>query len=232
MIEYLKTEKFMQAIGEKTKNLNIINHPIILQNLAILRAKETNCNNFRIAAEKITQLLMYEAVKTLPLSNKIISTPFEDMETKIISPNLDIIVSPILRAGLIFEKAALDLFPMAKVFHIGMYRNEKTLNPVWYYNKLPNKLQNPENIFVYITDPMLATGGSLLEAIKLYADKNIPQNQIKVVCILATPEGVSKVLTHYPNVEITIAALDRTLNNKGYILPGLGDAGDRIFNTL
>ena len=121
---------------------------------------------------------------------------------------------------------------MAKVFHVGMYRDEKTLQPVWYYNKLPEQLSNTENTYVYITDPMLATGGSLANAISLFVQKNIPQSHIKAVSLISAPEGINKIHSHFPDVEIITAALDRALNERGYILPGLGDAGDRIFNTL
>ena len=221
----------MQKTSETTKNINIVNHPVISQNIAILRDMNSNCQNFRNAANKITQILMYEATKNLPTTQKEIQTPLETIKSTVISDNIDIIVSPILRAGLIFEEATLDLLPMAKVFHIGMYRNEETLQPVWYYNKLPQTIKNPNNKYVFITDPMLATGGSLLDSIKLFADKNIPQTQIKVVCIISAPEGINRIHAHYPDVEITTAAVDRTLNEKGYILPGLGDAGDRIFGT-
>ena len=113
-----------------------------------------------------------------------------------------------------------------------MYRDEKTLKPVWYYNKVPMEAKNPEKFYVYITDPMLATGNSLLEAIKLYADKGIPQENIKCLCIISAPQGIENIHKNFPNVEIISAVIDDYLNEKGYIVPGMGDAGDRIFNTL
>ena len=112
-----------------------------------------------------------------------------------------------------------------------MYRDEKTLKPVWYYNKVPMQAENPEKFYIYITDPMLATGNSLMEAIKLYADKGIPISNIKCICIIASPEGIRNIQKHYPDIEIITAAIDEKLNDKGYIVPGMGDAGDRIFNT-
>ena len=222
----------MHGTQEKINNLKIVNHPVIGENLAILRNKNSDGERFRAAANRIAQILFYEAAKGLPVIEKTIETPLETMKQTVIDNTAEIIVSPILRAGLAFEKCALELLPVAKVCHIGMYRNEETLKPVWYYNKLPKNFKNPQKTFVFITDPMLATGGSLLDAIKLFADRNIPQKNIKAVCLIGAPEGVNKVHSHYPDVEITLAALDRTLNEKGYILPGLGDAGDRLFNTL
>ena len=153
------------------------------------------------------------------------------VKTQTINPDINIIISPILRAGLIFTDEAIDILPQACIRHIGMYRDEETLKPVWYYNKVPMIAKDPEKFYIYITDPMLATGNSLLEAINLYARKGIPIDQIKVICIIAAPNGIAKIQEAYPEIEIITAALDRELNEKGYILPGMGDAGDRIFNT-
>lgn len=222
----------MQKIFGEMKNLKVIKNPVVGTSLAILRDKNSNSATFRSAVEKIAGILFYEAVKNLPTMQKRVQTPLESTFEDVISSDISIIISPILRAGLAFVRTALDILPSAKVFHIGMYRDEETLEPVWYYNKLHENIKNPKNTYVYITDPMLATGGSLLEALKLYTEKNIPQKNIKAVCLICSPEGVSRIRAHFPDVEIYTAALDRTLNNKGYILPGLGDAGDRIFNTL
>ena len=222
----------MQKIDKEIKNLNVISHPLIGTNLEILRNKNSDSAIFRNAVERITRILFYEATKNLPTIEKEVVTPLEITKENVISDGINIVISPILRAGLVFVRTALDMLPSAKVFHIGMYRNEETLEPVWYYNKLPKSIENPEKTYVYITDPMLATGGSLLVSIKNFTDKKIPQKNIKVVCIISAPEGVKKVHSHFPEVEIFTAALDRALNEKGYILPGLGDAGDRIFNTL
>lgn len=212
-------------------NVKVINHPVILQNLAIMRDKDTDCQRVRIATRKITRILLYEASKNLPLIEQEITTPLTTFTGQTIDPNINIIISPILRAGLIFTDEAIDILPQACIRHIGMYRDEKTLKPIWYYNKVPMEAVEPEKFYIYITDPMLATGNSLLEAINLYASKGIPINQIKIISIIAAPEGILNIQKHYPDIEIMTAALDNGLNAKGYIIPGMGDAGDRIFNT-
>ena len=223
-----------QTISKEQINIGkvrIINHPVVLQNLSTMRDKNTNSQGVRIATRKITRVLLYEATKNLPLIEKEISTPLMNFNAQTVDPDIKIIISPILRAGLIFTDEAIDILPQACIRHIGMYRDEKTLKPIWYYNKVPMEAVNPEKFYVYITDPMLATGNSLLEAVKLYADKKIPVEQIKILSIIAAPEGVYNIQQQYPEIEIITAALDEKLNDKGYILPGMGDAGDRIFNT-
>lgn len=214
------------------KNVRIINNPVICQNLATMRNETTDSQSFRIAARKITRVLLYEASKNLPLVDKKISTPVADCTVKDISDDINIIISPILRAGLIFTDEAIDILPSARIRHIGMYRDEETLKPVWYYNKVPAVAQNPEKYYVYITDPMLATGNSMLEAVRLYAERNIPIENIKSLNIIAAPEGIELLHKKFPELEIITAALDERLNEKGYIIPGLGDAGDRLFNTV
>lgn len=211
--------------------LKIIENPVILQNLCMIRDKNTNSQNVRIATRKITRVLLYEASKGLPLVEKSITTPLMTFKGKTIDPNINIIISPILRAGLIFTDEAIDILPQACIRHIGMYRDEKTLKPVWYYNRVPMDVKTPEKTHVYITDPMLATGNSLIEAIKLYVDKKIPTKNIKILCIISAPEGIANVQKKFPEIEIITAALDSHLNEHGYIVPGMGDAGDRIFNT-
>ena len=212
-------------------NLKIIENPIILQNLCTIRDKNTKAQEMRIATRKITKILLYEAATNLPLVEKTVNTPLAGFKAKTINPDINIIISPILRAGLIFTDEAIDILPQACIRHIGMYRDEKTLKPVWYYNKVPMDLGNPKKTYVYITDPMLATGNSLIEAVKLYEDKNIPLENIKIICIMSAPEGVKNIQGKYPQIEIITAALDSHLNEHGYIVPGMGDAGDRIFNT-
>ena len=197
-----------------------------------MRDKNTNSQGVRIAMRKITRALLYEAAKNLPLVEKEITTPLTTFKTKTVDPDIELIISPILRAGLIFTDEAIDILPQATIRHLGMYRDEKTLKPVWYYNKVPMDVQNPKDFYVYITDPMLATGNSLLGAIELYANKGIPIKNIKCLCIIAAPEGIKNIQQHYPDIEIITAALDDHLNEKGYIVPGMGDAGDRIFNTV
>ncbi len=211
--------------------VRIIENPVILQNLCTMRDKNTDCQGVRIATRKITRVLLYEAAKNLPLVEKEIDTPIVKTKVKTIENDINIIISPILRAGLIFTDEAIDILPQACIRHIGMYRDEKTLKPVWYYNKVPMEAPNPEKFYIYITDPMLATGNSLIEAIRLYADKKIPMSNIKCVCIMAAPDGIENIHNVFPEVEIITAAVDEGLNEKGYIIPGMGDAGDRIFNT-
>lgn len=212
-------------------NLKIISNPIVNQSLCTMRDKNTDTQGVRLAARKLTRILLYEATKNLPQKNIEIETPLTKFVTKTINPDITIIISPILRAGLIFTDEAVDILPQATIRHIGMYRDEKTLKPVWYYNKVPMPVDNPENYYVYITDPMLATGNSLIEAIRLYVDKGIPQENICCVCMISSPMGIEAVFKNFPNITLIVAAVDDCLNERGYIVPGMGDAGDRIFNT-
>lgn len=212
-------------------NVRVINNPVVLLNLCTMRDKNTDSQGVRIATRKITRCLLYEAAKNLPLVERDVTTPLTTFRAKTVDPEINLIISPILRAGLIFTDEAIDILPQATIRHIGMYRDEKTLKPVWYYNKVPMEADNPEKFYIYITDPMLATGNSLLAAIELYANKGIPIKNIKCICIIAAPEGLKNIYEKYPDIEIITAAVDDHLNEKGYIVPGMGDAGDRIFNT-
>ncbi|RAI14264.1 MAG: uracil phosphoribosyltransferase [Candidatus Melainabacteria bacterium] len=212
-------------------NVRVINNPVVLLNLCTMRDKNTDSQGVRIATRKITRCLLYEAAKNLPLVERDVTTPLTTFRAKTVDPDINLIISPILRAGLIFTDEAIDILPQATIRHIGMYRDEKTLKPVWYYNKVPMEADNPEKFYIYITDPMLATGNSLLAAIELYANKGIPIKNIKCICIIAAPEGLKNIYEKYPDIEIITAAVDDHLNEKGYIVPGMGDAGDRIFNT-
>lgn len=217
---------------EINKNkINLVENPVILQNLLRMRCKSTNSQDMRIAARKITRILLYETSKSLPMVETQIETPLTTFVSKTIDPSINIIISPILRAGLIFTDEAIDILPQACIRHIGMYRDEKTLKPVWYYNKVPMAVDSPNKFHVFITDPMLATGNSLIEAIRLYQAKNIPLENIKVICIIAAPEGIANLQKEFPEIQIITAAIDSHLNEHGYIVPGMGDAGDRIFNT-
>ena len=217
---------------DKFVNLTIVENPIVNQSLCTLRSKDTDTQGVRLAARKLTRILLYEATKNLPQTNVEVETPLTNFVTKTINPDINIIISPILRAGLIFTDEAVDILPQATIRHIGMYRDEKTLKPVWYYNKVPMLVDNPEDYFVYITDPMLATGNSLREAIRLYTQKGIPQKNICCVCLISAPEGIKSVFDEFPEIKLIVAAVDSHLNEKGYIVPGMGDAGDRIYNTL
>ena len=216
----------------KFKNLTVIENPIVNQSLCTIRAKDTDTQGVRLAARKLTRILLYEATKNLPQTEEEIETPLAKFKTKTINHDITIIISPILRAGLIFTDEAVDILPQATIRHIGMYRDEKTLKPVWYYNKVPMPVDNPDKYYVYITDPMLATGNSLIEAIRLYTEKGIPQKNICCVCMISAPQGIEAVFGEFPEIKLIVAAVDSHLNERGYIVPGMGDAGDRIFNTL
>ena len=213
------------------KNLTIVENPIVNQSLCIIRSKHTDTQGVRLAARKLTRILLYEATKNLPQSEAEVETPLTKFNAMTIRNDITIIISPILRAGLIFTDEAVDILPQATIRHIGMYRDEKTLKPVWYYNKVPMPVENPQNYYVYITDPMLATGNSLKEAIRLYVEKGIPQENICGVCMISAPQGIDAVFAEFPKIKLIVAAVDSHLNEKGYIVPGMGDAGDRIYNT-
>lgn len=215
----------------KYVNLKIVENPIVNQSLCTIRNKNTDTEGVRLAARKLTRILLYEATKNLPQTEVEIETPVAKCTTKTINQDITIIISPILRAGLIFTDEAVDILPQATIRHIGMYRDEKTLKPVWYYNKVPMPVDNPEKYYVYITDPMLATGNSLLEALRLYTQKGIPQENICCVCMISAPQGIEAVFAEFPNIKLIVASVDSHLNERGYIVPGMGDAGDRIYNT-
>lgn len=216
----------------KFNNLKIISNPIVNQNLCVLRDKNTDTQGVRLAARALTRILLYEATKHLPQHNIEVETPLTTFTAKTINPNIEIIISPILRAGLIFTDEAVDILPQAAIRHIGMYRDEKTLKPVWYYNKVPMPVKRPtKDYYIYITDPMLATGNSLIEAIRLYVEKGIPETNICCICMISSPQGIENVFKEFPAITLIVAAVDSHLNENGYIVPGMGDAGDRIYNT-
>ena len=200
--------------------------------MAILRDKKTKPEQFRSALKRLAYFLIYEACKDLPLDDVLIETPLIKASFKRPSKKIKLIAAPILRAGLGFSDVIADLLPEISIQHIGMYRDEKTLKPIWYYDKTPIEYKNPESLKIFILDPMLATGNSSLEAIKLFANKKIPPENITLITLLSTPEGIKKIQHAFYDIKIYTACVDEKLNDKGYILPGLGDAGDRIFNTL
>ena len=212
-------------------NIKILNHPIIDNNLAVIRDKNSDCERFKNAVKRITYMLIYEAAKELPTIEKIVETPLEKTTCRVFDNSAQVVIAPILRAGMIFCEVAQELLPFANVHHIGMYRDETTLEPVWYYDKRKEIKQNKEKVFVIILDPMLATGNSAVDTIKNFISKGVPEKNITFVSLISSPEGIKKVSETFKEVKIITSALDRTLNNKGYILPGLGDAGDRIYNT-
>lgn len=208
------------------KNVIIFNHPLIQHKIAILRDEKTSMKEFRELIEEITTLMTYECLKEgVPTVEKIVKTPLETCTQQVVKDN-SIVIVPILRAGLGMVNGIHVLFPSARVGHIGMYRNEETLEPQEYYCKLPDGI---EDKLVLVVDPMLATGGSACDAIKLLKARGC--KNIKFMSIIGAPEGVSKVAEAYPDVNIYVSTLDRCLNEHGYILPGLGDAGDRLFGT-
>ncbi len=208
------------------KNVVIFNHPLIKHKIAILRDKKTSMKEFRELIEEITTLMTYESLKDgVPTVKKTVSTPLETCEQDVIKDNAIAIV-PILRAGLGMVNGIHVLFPSARVGHIGMYRDEETLEPQEYYCKLPDGI---EDKLVLVVDPMLATGGSACDALDLLKKRGC--KNIKFMAIIGAPEGVTKVAEAHPDVNIYVSTLDRCLNENGYILPGLGDAGDRLFGT-
>ena len=208
------------------ENVTIFNHPLINHKIAILRNEKTSMKEFRELIEEITTLMTFECLREgVPTVECEVKTPLETCTQTVVADNAIVIV-PILRAGLGMVNGIHVLFPSARVGHIGMYRNEETLMPETYYCKLP---QGIEDKLVLVVDPMLATGGSACDAIQLLKQKGC--KQIKFMAIIGAPEGVSKVAEAHPDVDIYVSTLDRCLNEHGYILPGLGDAGDRLFGT-
>ena len=205
-------------------HVQVMDHPLIQHKVTLMRKKETGSKDFRNLLEEITMLMGYEITRDLPLEDVEIETPVAKMIGKQISGKKLGIV-PVLRAGLGMVQGMLNLIPTAKVGHIGLYRDLQTLEPVEYYCKLPDV----EDRDFIIVDPMLATGGSASAAITLLKEKGI--KNIKLMCLVAAPQGVQKVNADHPDVRIYVAALDDKLNDQGYIVPGLGDAGDRIFGT-
>ncbi len=207
------------------KNVHILDHPLIRHKLAMIRNKDTDTKTFREVVGEIATLMAYESFKDVPTQEIEVETPLEKTKQIVVKEN-SIAIVPILRAGLGMVDGILTLFPAAKVGHIGLYRDEETLEPQEYYCKLPKGIDEK---VVMVVDPMLATGGSANDAIKML--KKHGCKHIKLMSIIAAPEGVEKVAEAHPDVEIYVSTLDRCLNENGYILPGLGDAGDRIFGT-
>jgi uracil phosphoribosyltransferase len=205
-------------------NLHVSNHPAVLHKLAILRSTATEPKKFREVVRELSWLLGYEALADIAVRPIEIDTPLETMIANELADRIGLV--PILRAGLGMVDAMLELMPTAQVWHLGLFRDERTLRPVEYYNKLPDSATVE---LCLILDPMLATGGSATAAIEVL--KRWGAVRIKLINLIAAPEGVAAVTAAHPDVEIYCAALDRGLNGKGYIMPGLGDAGDRQFGT-
>ena len=207
------------------ENVTIFDHPLIQHKISILRNKDTGTNEFRSLIEEIAMLMGYEALRDLPLEDVEVETPIEKCMTPMLAGKKLAIV-PVLRAGLGMVDGMLTLIPAAKVGHIGLYRNEETLEPVEYYCKLPKDIAERD---VFVLDPMLATGGSAIDAIGQIKKRGA--KHIKFIGLIAAPEGLKALHEAHPDVDIYVAAQDEKLNENGYIIPGLGDAGDRIFGT-
>ena len=205
--------------------LHVINHPMIRHKLSIMRDKNTGSKDFRTLLNEIALLMGYEVTRDLPLEDYPIETPICRMNAQKVSGRKLAIV-PILRAGLGMVDGLLTLVPVAKVGHIGLYRDESTHKPVEYYCKLPEDIQER---LVIVTDPMLATGGSASDAITMLKARGC--RNIRLMCLVGVPEGIATVQAAHPDVDIYVAAVDERLNENAYIVPGLGDAGDRIFGT-
>ena len=203
----------------------VMDHPLIQHKIGIIRRTDTGSKDFRTLIGEIAMLECYEATRKLPLTDVEFETPICKTTVKELKGK-KLAVVPILRAGLGMVDGVLSMIPAAKVGHIGLYRDEETLEPVEYFCKLPQDCANRE---VFVVDPMLATGGSAIAAIQMLKDKGV--KNIHFMCVIAAPEGVKKMQEAHPDVDIIIGALDDHLNENGYIVPGLGDAGDRIFGT-
>ena len=204
--------------------LHIIDHPMVQHKLTLMRDKDTSTMKFRELLKEISMFMGYEVTRDFPLTYEEIETPLQKMS----SPKLagkKVVIAPILRAGLGMVEGLTALIPSARIGHIGMYRDEETCMPVFYYYKMPADKER----MVIVTDPMLATGGSACDAITRL--KNDGYTNIRLMCLVASPQGVKAVQEMHPDVEIYVASVDEGLNDKNYILPGLGDAGDRIFGT-
>lgn len=207
-------------------NITVFNHPLMHHKLAIIRNEETGTKDFRQTVEEIANLMAYEVTRDLPTVDIDVKTPCGIAKTKMLSKS--VVIVPILRAGIGMVDGITSLIPTAKVGYLGLYRDEETLEPKEYYCKFPNDIKDS---FVLLVDPMLATGGSVVHALDVLNRYGVKDENIKYVGVVGAPEGVKNVQDHHPNVEIFLASLDEKLNEKGYIVPGLGDCGDRLFGT-
>lgn len=205
-------------------NLHVLKHPLIQQRLTIARDHRTGVEEFRKQVSLIARLMVYELTRDYPTRDVEIETPLAPCKGKKLAVNLTLV--PILRAGLGMVDGILELIPEARIGHLGLYRDETTLEPVTYYNKLPPDIADTD---VFVIDPMLATGGSLVAAVDYV--QNVGARRIKILCLVASPEGIATVRKGHPDTPIYTAAIDECLNERGYIVPGLGDAGDRLFGT-
>ncbi|MBQ7477397.1 MAG: uracil phosphoribosyltransferase [Selenomonadaceae bacterium] len=206
--------------------VTVINHPLVQHKLTLMRQKETGTKDFRELLEEIAMLMTYEITRDFPLKEVEIETPVARCRSKVLAGK-KVGVVPILRAGLGMLSGVLNMVPAARVGHIGLYRDPETLKPVEYYCKLPSDVEERTLIVV---DPMLATGGSASAALQMIKDRGA--KSITLMCLVAAPEGIKVINRDHPDIPVYVASVDERLNEKGYIVPGLGDAGDRIFGTL
>ena len=207
--------------------VTVIDHPLIQHKLTIMRMKETGTKDFRQLLEEISMLMTYEITRDFPLKDVEIETPMGKCTGKQLAASRKVCVVPILRAGLGLQSGVVNMIPTAKVGHIGLYRDPETLKPVEYYYKMPSDIAERTMLVV---DPMLATGGSASAAITMLKEKGA--KNLILMCLVAAPEGVQVINEDHPDVPVYVAAVDDHLNDHGYIVPGLGDAGDRIFGTI
>lgn len=210
----------------KFKNLHIVKHPLVQDKLSRMRDERCPTGEFRRLLKEISYLMGYEVTRNLPLTRTQIRTPMTKMDAPILDAALPVVV-PVLRAGLGMAEGLVELIPDCYIGHVGVYRNEETLRPVEYLVRLPEAA----NSLYIVTDPMLATGHSAEYVLDILLRRGVPMERMALMCLVSAPEGVSVVEQRFPNVPVYTAALDECLNEKGYIMPGLGDAGDRLFGT-
>lgn len=213
-----------------TSNVTVCSHPLVQHHLVTLRDKKTSNDAFRAAMHRIGRLIFHEATHHLPLSKTLVETPLCKTEGEILSPEVPVLIAPILRAALMLGDVAMDVLPTASVYHIGLYRDEETFKPVTYYNKLPASLKY-DKARLFILDPMLATGGSAIAAVDIMLELGVKPDNISFICVIAAPEGIQALSEKHPGIHIYTGSVDDKLNENKYIVPGLGDAGDRAFGT-
>lgn len=211
--------------------VTVCHHPLVQHNLSILRDKNTSTEQFRATMSRVGKFIFMEATADLPTTKTIVETPITKTECHELPPGVPIIIAPILRAGLILSELAIDIMPTASVYHIGLYRDEATFKPVTYYNKLPSTIDYSV-ARIFVLDPMLATGGSAVAAVDIIKKLGTDVSNIRFVSIIAAPEGIQHLTESHPGIRIYTGSVDERLNDKAYIVPGLGDAGDRTFGTV
>ncbi len=211
-------------------SVRVCDHPLVHHNLSIVRDKNSNSEQFRIAIRRVAQFILQEATRELPLIQVQIETPVTNMQARKLASDIPIIIMPILRAGLIMGEMLIDLIPLASTYHIGIYRDATTLQPIIYYNKLASTVDYSK-AHIFVLDPMLATGGSVCAAIDIIRELGVKEQNITFACIISSPQGIKVLTESHPDIKIYTGVIDECLNDQAYIVPGLGDAGDRAFGT-